>query len=335
MKLVGILITIAAVLLLNGCRFYYEEKPQKDSSFPTDLSTLSYQTVHEKVFAPRCISCHGNSGGVNLESYASVRQNLGTIEKAALVNKTMPKSGSLSSGEAALLSAWIKAGAPEYAPGPIPSPTPEEPLKPYFNSIKKKIIDRRCIVCHSAGGAASGVPFTSLKSMLDSPREIIIPKNPDESGLIIAVERTDNKRMPPPENANPLSQDEISVLRKWIEDGAPENETSGPSQSHPTPKPEPLTSTYISIKKNVFERRCISCHAPGEKAAGVPLFPLKDLLNSPRELVLPGNPDESGLWIAITRQDNKRMPPPENADPLKANEIETVRKWIEIGAPEK
>lgn len=205
-------------VLISGCQFYYKEKPQEGFLLPSDLSSISYQMVSEKVLSTRCISCHGNSGGVNLESYASVKQHLGAIERTALITKTMPKNGSLNSSELALLSAWIKAGAPENPQAPIP----EEPLKANFDSIKKKIIDRRCIACHSLEGKASGVPLTSLKEILDSPREIVIPYNPDESGLILATERMDGKRMPPPETGNPLSQDEISILRQWIEIGAPE-----------------------------------------------------------------------------------------------------------------
>lgn len=207
---------VGSLFLVSGCQFYYEEK-QKNISLP-DLSTISYSMVNEKIFTSRCISCHGNSGGVNLESYTSIKKHLPAIERTALIEKTMPKNGSLTPSEIALLSAWIKAGAPENPQAPIP----EEPLKPNFESIKKKIIDKRCIACHSSGGKASGVPLTSLKEILDSPREIVLPNNPDESGLIIAVERMDSKRMPPPETENPLSQDEIAILRQWIELGAPE-----------------------------------------------------------------------------------------------------------------
>ena len=334
-KIMRILCFSLIVLTLSGCRFYYEEKTPQDPLDYSKLTNISYQTVNKEIFQPKCISCHGVSGGVNLESYAEVKKHLSAIERTVIVDKTMPKNGSLSNGQRELLAAWIRAGAPE---NPEPEPTPE-PLKPYFTSIKAKIIDRRCIVCHSTGGAASGVPLGTLKEILDSPRELVLPGNPDESGLIIAVERTDKKRMPPPENGNPLSQEEISVLRKWIENGAPESETSGPNQPNPTPTPSPtpapLEPTFVSIKQHILTKRCISCHSPGGKASGVPFLTYADLLSSPREIVLPGNVDESGLWIAITRQDDKRMPPTENADPLKADEIEVVRKWIEIGAPEK
>ncbi|MBI3534524.1 MAG: hypothetical protein HY072_03420, partial [Deltaproteobacteria bacterium] len=83
------------------------------------------------------------------------------------------------------------------------------------------------------------------------------------------------------------------------------------------------------------DKRCAVCHSTEDKAYGVPLWELQAMLESPREIVLPGNYEESGLFIAITRKDDKRMPPPELADALTSEEIETIRKWIEIGVPEE
>ncbi|MBI3535303.1 MAG: hypothetical protein HY072_07440, partial [Deltaproteobacteria bacterium] len=104
----------------------------------------SYQMVHEKVFAVHCIFCHGNAGGVNLESYINVKKNLSAIENVTLVVKTMPKNGVLTTSESTLLSAWIKAGAPENIAVVSQAVTLDEPLKPSFNSIKEHIIDKRC-----------------------------------------------------------------------------------------------------------------------------------------------------------------------------------------------
>src|SRR3990167_2985920 len=98
---------VGGLLLLSGCQLYYKEKPQEGFLLPVDLSTISYQMVSQNIFSSRCISCHGNSGGVNLESYSSVKQHLAAIEATALITKTMPKNGSLTPSEAALLSAWI------------------------------------------------------------------------------------------------------------------------------------------------------------------------------------------------------------------------------------
>ncbi|MBX9767417.1 MAG: hypothetical protein K2X47_09115 [Bdellovibrionales bacterium] len=209
------------ILLFAGCRFYYKEKAPSDSVELSKLTGVSYQIIDQEVFQPKCLSCHGISGGVNLENYSEVRKHLPAIERTALVEKTMPKNSSLTNRQRQILTAWLRAGAPENVGAESP-PTPPEPLKPTFESIKAKIIDRRCVTCHTADGRASGVPLGTLQEILKSTRDLVLPGNPDESGLLIAIERVDKKRMPPPENADALLPEEIEVIRKWIEIGAPE-----------------------------------------------------------------------------------------------------------------
>lgn len=58
---------------------------------------------------------------------------------------------------------------------------------------------------------------------------------------------------------------------------------------------EPLTPKFESIKSLILEPKCIACHKPGGKAENIPLLTRSDLLDSPHDLVIPGNADESGL----------------------------------------
>ena len=57
---------------------------------------------------------------------------------------------------------------------------------------------------------------------MDSPREIVIPENSEESGIVIAIKRTDDKRMPPPDSGDALTEIEIQTIEKWIQEGAKE-----------------------------------------------------------------------------------------------------------------
>jgi Planctomycete cytochrome C len=107
--------------------------------------------------------------------------------------------------------------APSVKPDPL---HPSEPLQPLFSSIKRNIFQVRCVSCHNPTGDGKNVPLDQLEDLTDSPRELVLPGDPDESGLIIALTRDDDKRMPPPEVGGPLSADEISIIRSWIQDGA-------------------------------------------------------------------------------------------------------------------
>jgi uncharacterized membrane protein len=106
-----------------------------------------------------------------------------------------------------------------------------------------------------------------------------------------------------------------------------------PPAGGPAETPQPLAATYNSINSQIFQSKCMGCHA-AEKPTGqkVPLT-REGLLNSPRELVVPGDPETSGLMIAITREDDKRMPPPRTgAPPLTEEEIRVISQWIVEGA---
>ena len=210
--------SILIISATNGCQFLYQKKQMPNQSLPKiDAKLISYRTVNERVFIPaKCIACHGVSGGVNLETYKSVIQNLNKIERTAIQERTMPKDGSLSESQRSLLEAWIQAGAPEMA---ADTETPEAVLTATYSSIRKQIFEKRCLTCHAENGNAHQVPLIPYSELLNSPRELVIPGNAEESGLMISILREDDKRMPPPTVGNRLTEMETEAIRKWIADG--------------------------------------------------------------------------------------------------------------------
>ena len=113
-------------------------------------------------------------------------------------------------------------------------------LAAYFASLKKSprgqasyerdiepIIQWRCIACHTAGGegaSKSGLDLSSYKALMEGTNkggDLIVPGSPEASSFIVMVTRKDHLRMP--FGAAPLSDDEIRVIRFWIEQGAKNN----------------------------------------------------------------------------------------------------------------
>ena len=85
--------------------------------------------------------------------------------------------------------------------------------------------------------------------------------------------------------------------------------------------------------QNVFKTKCTECHGPDllhpEGRFGY-VLDLKRLADNP-EFVIPGRPTESELWILIDRNE---MPPSNSSNGgLSEEQKETVRVWIEAGAP--
>jgi mono/diheme cytochrome c family protein len=185
------------------------------------ISELSYAVVNQKIFVSKCISCHGNSGNISLESYADVVRNISLVEKSVFLEKTMPKKNSLSDEELSYLWNWIKLGVPEQSQNRNPEPAPV-PVLPAYESINKNVFMTSCIDCHKPSGSGKRI-LLDKDSLLNSPLELVIPGNPDESGLVVALERIDDKRMPPvKEGYTELKEEVKTAIRKWIENGAKE-----------------------------------------------------------------------------------------------------------------
>lgn len=180
---------------------------------------LSYNYVYQNVFAQNCVSCHGSSGNVNLETYANVLNQIGKIKNSVFVDHSMPKKSFLNNKELAILWTWIEIGAPAL-PQTGMSESPQEPIQPTFVSIDKNIFQVSCIKCHAPEKSGKRVLLTR-DELMNSPRLLILPGDPDESGLVIALERKDEKRMPPAkEGYAQLKPDQLQAIRDWINKGA-------------------------------------------------------------------------------------------------------------------
>lgn len=91
---------------------------------------------------------------------------------------------------------------------------------------------------------------------------------------------------------------------------------------------------FESNIRPVLVKNCYGCHSEktGKARGGLMLDTKEGLVNGgdSGEGVVPGTLDEGTLWNAINNEDWK-MPP---GKPLAQNEIEDIRKWIMMGAPD-
>ena len=224
MKLVSSFVLL--ILIFSGCRYSRVTIPgnidlNEQMSLPAEEKLkLSYNLINQNIFVPKCTSCHGSSGGVSLETYSDTIQALAKIKESVFITQTMPKKSFLTDEEKRQLWNWIEMGGPLQAQKPGEEPQLPEPIQATYESINRNVFVPKCVTCHSPGNSAWQV-LLSRQELLDSPLELVLPGNPDESGLVLAVERIDHKRMPPEKDGySALKADEIAAIRKWIEDGA-------------------------------------------------------------------------------------------------------------------
>jgi hypothetical protein len=96
-----------------------------------------------------------------------------------------------------------------------------------FTRDVRPILSNKCFACHGPDEAQrqAGLRLDDAsiaKAELESGATAIVSGDPDGSELIRRIAHSDeSQRMPPSEFGKPLSVDEIAVVRRWIEQGAP------------------------------------------------------------------------------------------------------------------
>jgi mono/diheme cytochrome c family protein/tRNA A-37 threonylcarbamoyl transferase component Bud32 len=194
----------------------------------------------------------------------------------------------------------------------------------------QEILHKYCYECH-------GQDHENIKKLdvfddgqlFDAKRRMIVRGHPDDSRLI---QRIVDESMPPPdaEEMPRVSQAELNVLREWIAGGAP---PFPQRELQPEPDPTGEAAILAAEVKRLFTDYCWSCHRVGKADSGIKILN-HDLLVNKRRVVVPGQPDRSELYeLLVTKDETRLMPPPKIKQRPDEAEIETIRRWIAIGAP--
>lgn len=214
--------TILLFLFLASCNYKIEKDKIEDIQVSDEmLNTVSYKQLRTEVLIPKCLSCHGNSGGVNLENYESAYKHLADISRSCLQTKTMPKApiSPLDTKQLAVLTAWIEAGGPERPRNPDSSDTEDNEPSSAFNKIKQEILEPKCLSCHSTGEHAGQIPLGTREDLLNSSLSLVVPGKPGNS-LIYTITAPGAMNMMPPIGVEPLTETQREMLEVWIEKGA-------------------------------------------------------------------------------------------------------------------
>ena len=119
-----------------------------------------------------------------------------------------------------------------------------------FNRDIRPILSNKCFACHGPDSQNRDAGYrldTSEGAFADLGGYAgIVPGEPDASELVLRITNDDvDMRMPPQEHKNPLTDEEIDLLTRWIEDGA---EFTGHWAFEPIQRPEPpatMTTTGV------------------------------------------------------------------------------------------
>lgn len=110
-----------------------------------------------------------------------------------------------------------------------------------------------------------------------------------------------------------------------------------------TPAASEDSGTFGARVVPILNQRCVMCHVEGGALGELSLYPDPRTglvgvpsTQSPLKLVEPGSPDKSYLYVKLLGTHDKaggsgqRMPLQQ--EPLRAEELETIRQWILKGA---
>ncbi len=214
---------------------------------------------------------------------------------------------------------------------------PADPAE-YVRDIRPLLADA-CFSCHGSNERArQGDLRLDTDSFLATH---VVAGDAEASPLFQRLVTGDRvRRMPPASLGQPLGDETIEVVRRWIDGGAHWGtelaDAAGATPAAPPATPE-RTVDFAREVRPILAGNCFSCHGPDEGSRQRDLRldvedgPLADRAPFGGAVVVPGAADESPLFHRITAGDAaERMP--RGADALSDDEIETIRLWIDQGA---
>jgi mono/diheme cytochrome c family protein len=103
-------------------------------------------------------------------------------------------------------------------------------------------------------------------------------------------------------------------------------------------KDRAATELFLGKVAPLLKTRCLACHGDDAQKlkGGLDLRSREAMLKggeSGEPALEPGRPDDSLLYLAVTRDDPTLAMPPKENDKLAAEEVAAIRSWIEAGAP--
>lgn len=186
--------------------------------------------------------------------------------------------------------------------------------------VSERVLSPRCMQCHMGSCAAQGIDLSTYD--LVTQARYITRFSPEKSSLYDAVK---SGRMP---KGSKLSEEELSLVERWIALGAPRTgEVLAPPPVVPPPTPVP---TYAYLFKNIFQPMCLGCHNGKHPKTDLDLQTYDDMMSDPKAIKA-GNSDLSQLSIQLQLA---KMPPttPGAVYPLSAAQVQAVSDWIDNGA---
>src|SRR6266850_2984759 len=218
-----------------------------------------------------------------------------------------------------------------------------------FARDARPILEKSCLECHGPEKAKGKFLLDSREHALKGGENgvDIIPGDSAKSPLIHFVARLiEDSEMPPPGKGEPLTKEQVGLLRAWIDQGAtwpeglvlrtppsalPAVDAKALAARLPPPAKRPVN--FVKDIQPIFATHCYECHGDKKQEAQFRLDS-KDVALKGGELgpaILPGKSAESLLIQAVSGVKTD-LTMPKKGERLTAEQVGLLRAWIDQGA---
>ena len=213
-----------------------------------------------------------------------------------------------------------------------------------FEKEVAPIVKAKCLRCHGADQPKANLRLDTYANMGRGGRSgpLLLPRNPQRSLIMARLTADAPQRMP--QGGMKLSDDEISIIGRWIAGGAAfdgEDVTAPVGDSMVEKKPPVKVvmadgSETVSFKDDVapwMVNICLRCHSGANPRGGYNITSFEQLLTDgdTGSTIVPGEPDNSYIVDLVLRQDPIKMPAG-NQVQIKRSQAQALEKWIKEGA---
>lgn len=185
----------------------------------------------------------------------------------------------------------------------------------YFQQQILPVFISNCALsgCHDNASHKEGIVLTSYSGIVAGG---IRAGNPGNSKIykVITTTKADDRMPQPPRN--PLSQEQISLIAKWISQGAKNNSCVNASC-------DTANVTYNSSIKSIITDKCQGCHSGSSPAGGYDFSTYAGVK---------ARVNDGKLWGAVNQVAGYSAMP-KNGNKLSTCELDKLKIWINAGAP--
>lgn len=222
----------------------------------------------------------------------------------------------------------------------------EPRIGPSFAGEIAPIVQAACVNCHGGANPRANLNLSTFAGWKRGGRSgpLLVAGNPARS-LLMAKLTTQNQQQRMPQNGQPLPNEDLRLIAKWIESGARydgDTDTTLLVDLRPpgSPRveviiPRPTGNETVSFTRDIapfMSNLCVRCHNSNRQSGGLSLETFYDMMKGGDSgpVVLPGNVEGSRLFRLTGGLENPRMPN-DNQSRITRKNYDDLKKWFEEG----